>query len=62
MHHCINGFLDDTQCLINISHAQLWEFEMIMHDTYSNIWSPKYQIKINNNGALIFEARFHYNQ
>lgn len=49
MHQCIKGFLGDTQCLINVSHAQFWEFEMIMHDTYWNIWSKKYYIKMNDN-------------
>jgi hypothetical protein len=30
MHKCIKESLGDTHFLIDISHAQLWKFEMIM--------------------------------
>jgi hypothetical protein len=37
IHQCIKGSLGNTYCLINVSHAQLQEIEMIMHDTSWNI-------------------------
>jgi hypothetical protein len=37
VHQCIKRSLGDTHYIINASHAQLWEIEMIMHDTFLNI-------------------------